>query len=132
MNNIWRINYSYDHSEPYEDFFTKTEVWYVEGSKEQVQQYLANKTGYDPNNLIDFDVEKEDNEEDGLVCPTIIANDYGADRLTTVKATYNSRERKYIFYRNAANIVYATINDDFDTEEFIAVPVTLDDIITKL
>lgn len=132
MDNLWKINYSYEHNEPYEDYISKTAVWYVEGSKEQVQQYLANETGYDPNNLIDFDVEKEDNEEDGLVCPTIIANDYGDDRLATVKATYNSREGIYIFHRDAANVIYATINDDFDTEEYIATPVTLDDIITKL
>ena len=132
---LWRIVHTYDNGENY---VGKRDIEFVQGTAEDVHKYLANKVGYDSKNLIDFYVTK--NDADGCFCPTIIANNFGWDRLQYVKASHRKGRFGtdcYSFCREATNICYAQIvgyngYKGWDTDTYVASPISFDEIVKTL
>ena len=142
MKNIWRINYHYDNGQGYEDHYTYDRVEYVQGTADDVRKYLAETTGYDANNLVDFDVTEM--KKRNCYCPRSISKDY------PVKATYSECDRddwenneRFDFYQEDGNkIIFAYVENAFrdddpkydiwETNEYIAIPTTLDKIVKIL
>lgn len=130
---IWEIRRCYDNGEAYEDFYASEDKSYVYGTKDELRKYLAGETGYDPNNLIDFNIKEQ--AEKYCYCPASI---YEYDEsISTVKVT--PIEYGYAFNRESKNeIVFAYMKcsslkwNTWETVEYTATPTTLDKIITVL
>lgn len=130
---IWEIRRCYDNGEAYEDSYSYDAKSYVYGTKDELRKYLASQTGYDPNNLIDFNIKEQ--AEKYCYCPTSINK--CDESILTVKVT--PIEYGYAFNREDKDeIVFARITCAslggyvWITIEYVATPTTLDEIIEVL
>ena len=121
--------------ELYEDNQQTRETFYVQGSKGQLCKYLADKTGYNPKNLVEV---SKDDYSDIYCCPILSVCNWDEP---CVKATFSKCDRgtKFSFYKENENeIIFAYVEKqnhkyaEWETVTYTATTTTLDKIITVL
>ena len=150
MEDLWKISIHYDNGDSYEMHDAWDDVEYVQGTADDVHKYLMKVTGYDPNNLVDFDIAEH--RKVNCDCPQCIEHSWNPS-VPVIKATPSKREgyderlcNEFAFHKEGkdeSEIIYAFVRqtyeshdnpkyDTWDTNEYIATPTTLDQIVKVL